>query len=169
MSFLSRFKKKQKQAQPKEDPVLRSKLYLDILTQFEQFEEQGLIALAPLHHRVTVSQQLAALFAKDASTLQSFLNGVSLYGIYQFAHVMTNQVLAKAELEARQKKQQELGRELTESDAKLAKMQAYADSDVSQVINRDIYFDIAVVSPDQEPVVLARVKDGHPEILYVKE
>lgn len=167
--MFSFFKKKKKTVAKTEDVALRNKLYLDILSQFEEYEQRGLICVAPLNHRITVAQQLAALFTSNVGALQSFLNGVSLYGIYQFAHITTNQVLAEAELTALQKRKQELGRDLTDIETKLTKIQAHADLDASQVINREIYFDIAVVSPDQEPVVLARVKDGKPEILYVKE
>lgn len=170
MSIFSKlFRKKQKPESAQEDIILRSKLYLDILSQYEQYEQQGLVCIAPLNHRITVSQQLAALFSKDAACLQSFLKGLALYGIYQYARVSANLTLAKAELEAIQQKQKELGRELSDTEQKLAKMQAYADSDASQIINRNLYFDIAVVSPDQQPVVIARVADGNVTILSVQE
>ena len=171
MGIFNLFKKKKPQPkpQPKQDNALREKLYLDILAQYEAYEQEGWIAIAPMQHRVTVAQQLSALFAKDADCLMTFFRGLALYATYQQAHIVTNSVLAKAELEAIAKRRQELGRDLTAEELKIAKMQAYADQDIMQVIDRDIWFDIHVITPNNDPVVIAHVENGEVNIISVKE
>lgn len=166
--MFKRFKKKPK-THPQPASAVRSDLLISVLKQYEDFEQRGLLCIAPLQHRVTVAQELAALFSKDAETLQNFLNGVSLYGIYELSRLLTNQILAKVELEAKEAKRKQLGRELTQEEASVARMQAFANSNAFDIINKDIYFDVTIVTPQQEPVVIARVENGKVEILSVKE
>lgn len=168
MGIFKLFKKKKKE-QPKSIERQAVNQYLEILSQFEVYEQQGWIAIAPTQHRVTVAQHLAALFSDNGESLGNFFRGLTMYATYQLTHIVTHQAFAKAELDAIAQKRQELGRDLTEEETKVAKIQAYADHDIRSVINRDIWFDIHVITPHNEPMVIARVQNGEVNILSVKE
>ena len=146
----------------------RMKAVTDILLTYSQAEEQSLIALNLLKHRVLVSQTYAAQFTHSREQLLRFLVGVGMYAYFRGNSSSMSDAIAKAELERIWQAQKDKGADLTSEEASICRMQAREGINIKDYTPVTDY-DILVVSADGDPKVLAHWSDMSVDIVSVME